>query len=108
MRKVAFVLLITLALSTLAIAADTFQTGKIVKWDNGTYPDKKKTKSWVVYQVQGDDLVYSVARKKETKPQMQPGETVQYEVKGHKMTVVNAKGKKETYQIVGQSQAAGQ
>jgi len=108
MRKTAFVLLITFALSAVAIAADTYQTGKIVKWDNGTYPDKKKTKPWVVYQVQGDNLVYSVARKKETKPQTQPSETVQYEVKGNKMTVVNAKGKKETYQIVGQSQAAAQ
>jgi len=108
MRKTAFVLLMTFVLSAVAVAADTFQTGKIVKWDNGTYPEKKKTKSWVVYQVQGDNLLYSVARKKETKPQMQPGETVQYEVKGHKMTVVNAKGKKETYQIVGQSQAPGQ
>ena len=108
MRKTAFALLMTFALSAVAIAADTYQTGKIVKWDNSTYPDKKKTKPWVVYQVQGDTLVYSVARKKETKPQMQPGETVQYEVKGHKMTLVNAKGKKETYQIVGQSQAATQ
>jgi len=108
MRKTAFVLLITLLLSPIAIAADTYQTGKIVKWDDGTYPDKKKTKPWVVYQVQGDNLLYSIARHKETKPQMQPGEPVQYEVKGNKMTVVSAKGKKETYQIVGQSQAAGQ
>ena len=108
MRKTAFVLLITLALSAVAIAADTYQTGKIVKWDDGTYPDKKKTKPWVVYQVQGDNLLYSIARHKETKPQMQPGEAVQYEVKGSKMTVVNAKGKKNDYQIVGQSQAAGQ
>ena len=109
MRKTAFVLLITLALSAVAIAADTYQTGKVVKWDNGTYPDGKKTKAWIVYQVQGDNnMLYSVARHKETKPQMQPGDAVQYEVKGSKMTVVNAKGKKETYQVVGQSQAAGQ
>jgi len=107
-RTTALVLLITLALSAFAFSADTYQTGKIVKWDNGTYPDKKKNKPWIVYQVQGDSLIYSVARKKETKPQMQPGETVQYEMKGNKMTVVNAKGKKETYQIVGQAQAAGQ
>ena len=39
---------------------------------------------------------------------MQPGDTVQYEVKGNKMTVVNAQGKKNDYQIVGQAQAAGQ
>jgi hypothetical protein len=100
--------LITLLLTTVAIAADNYQTGKIVKWDNGTYPDGKKTKAWIVYQVQGDNMLYSVARHKETKPEMQPGDAVQYEVKGNKMTVVNAKGKKETYQIVGQSQAAGQ
>lgn len=109
MRKTALVLLITLALSAFSLAADAYQTGKIVKWDNGTYPDKKKTKAWVVYQLQGDNnILYSVARHKETKPRMQPGENVQYEVKGNKVTVVNAKGKKETYQIVGQAQAPGQ
>ena len=106
MRKTAFALVITLLLTAFAVAADTYQTGKIVKWDNGTYPDKKKTKPWIVYQVQGSDLLYSIARHKETKAQMQPGETVQYEVKGNKMTVVNPKGKKETYQVVGQAQAA--
>src|SRR5262250_963233 len=108
MRKTAFALVTTLLLGVLAIAADTFQTGKIVKWDNGTYPDGKNTKSWIVYQLQGDNMLYSVARKKETKPRMQPGDTVQYEVKGNKMTVMNAKGKKEDYQIAGQSQAPGQ
>ncbi len=107
MRKTAFVLLITLLLSTLAVAADTYQTGKVVKWDNGSYPDGKKTKPWIVYQVRGDTMQYSIARHKENKPQMQPGEAVQYEVKGNKMTVVNAKGKKNEYQIVGQAQASG-
>jgi hypothetical protein len=108
MRKTAFVLLIALTLSAVALAADTYQTGKIVKWDNGTYPDGKKTKPWVVYQVQGDNnMLYSIARHKETKPQMQPGDTVQYQVKGNQMTV-DDKGKKNKYQIVGQSQAAGQ
>ena len=108
MRKTALVFLITLLLTALAVAADTYQTGKVVKWDNGTYPEKKKTKTWIIYQVQGDSLLYSIARHKETKPQMEPGETVQYQVKGNKMMVVNAKGKKNEYQIVGQSQAPGQ
>ena len=98
----------TLMLSCLAVAADTYQTGKVVKWDKSTYLDGKKTKPWIVYQVQGDNMQYSVARHKETKAQMQPGETVQYELKGNKMTVVNAKGKKNNYQIVGQSQAPAQ
>ncbi len=108
MRKIALALLLTLLLGTLAIAADTYQTGKIVKWDNGNYPDGKKTKAWIVYQLQGDSMLYSIARRKETKPQMEPGEQVQYEVKGNQMTVVNAKGKKNNYQIVGQSQAPAQ
>jgi len=107
MRKTAVALLIMIALSATAMAADTFQTGKIVKWDNGTYPDGKKTKAWIVYQVQGDNLLYSIARKKETKPKMQPGDTVQYQVKGNQMTV-DDNGKKNKYQIVGQSQATGQ
>ena len=108
MKKTAFALLITLLLTGFAVAADTYQTGRIVKWDKGTYPDGKKTKAWIVYQVQGDNLLYSVARHKETKPQMEPGEAVQYQVKGNQMTLVSAKGKKNNYQIVGQSQAPGQ
>ena len=104
MRKTAFVLVMSLLLTAFAAAADTYQSGKIVKWDNGTYPDKKKTKNWIVYQVQGDNLLYSIARHKETKPQMQPGETVQYDVKGNKMTVIDAKGKKTQYQLVGQAE----
>jgi hypothetical protein len=94
--------------SCLALAADTYQTGKIIKWDKGTYPDGKKTKAWIVYQVQGDSLVYSVAHKKESKPKMQPGDPVQYFVKGNRMKVMTAAGKKTEYQIVGQSQASGQ
>ncbi len=107
LRKTAFVLLITLLLTALAVAADTYQTGKVVKWDNGSYPDGKKTKAWIVYQVQGDNMLYSIARHKETKPQMQPGDAVQYFVKGNQMTVIDG-SRKDKYQIVGQSQAAGQ
>ena len=107
MRKTAFVLLITLFLAGVALAADTYQTGKVVKWDNGNYPDGKKTKAWIVYQIQGDNMLYSVARHKETKPQMQPGDAVQYHVKGTQMTVIDG-SRKDKYQIVGQSQAAGQ
>jgi len=107
-RKTAFVLLMVVALAAISVAADIYQTGKIVKWDNGTYPDGKKTKGWIVYQVQGDNnTLYSVARHKETKPQMQPGDTVQYQVKGAQITIED-KGKKTKYQIVGQAQATGQ
>jgi len=109
MRKIALALVITMLLTNIAFAADVYQSGKIVKWDKGTYPDKNKTKAWIVYQVEGDNaMLYSIARHKETKPQMQPGEAVQYFVKGNKMAVVNARGKKENYQIVGQAQAAEQ
>ncbi len=85
MRKIALRSLVHFIAGTLAIAADTYQTGKIVKWDNGNYPDGKKTKAWIVYQVQGDNLLYSIARHKETKPQMEPGEQIQYHVKGNQM-----------------------
>jgi hypothetical protein len=107
MRKTALVVIITMLLAALAFAADTYQTGKIVKWDNGTYPDGKKTKAWIVYQVQGDNLLYSIARHKETKPQMQTGDAVQYFVKGNQMTVIDG-SRKDKYQIVGQSQAPAQ
>lgn len=97
----------TLLLTVFAVAADTYQTGKIVKWDNGTYPDGKKTKAWVVYQIQGDNMLYSIARHKETKPQMQPGDAVQYHVMGNQMIVIDG-SRKDKYQVVGQSQAQGQ
>ena len=109
MRKIVYALLITLLLSCLAVAADTFQTGKVVKWENATYQQKKdKVGQWVVYYVQTDATTYEVARKKETKPKMQPGDTVQLKVKGNKATVINARGHKEQYQVVGQAQVPGQ
>lgn len=109
MKKTALVLLMIFLVAVMAVAADTYQTGKIVKWDNGSYPDGKKSKSWIVYQLQTDSSIYSIARKKETKPQMQAGESVQYQMqKNNNISVINSKGKKNTYQIVGQSQAPGQ
>jgi len=107
-RKTALALLVTFLLTGFAAAADTFQAGKVVKWENGTYPQgDHKTKAWIVYQVQSDNMLYSIARHKETKPKMQPGEPVQFRAKGNQMTVVNAQGKKTDYQIVGQSEAPG-
>ena len=110
MRKIAFALLMTLLLSCLAVAADIYQTGKVVKWENSTYQQKKnKVGQWVVYSIQTDaTTTYEVARKKETKPKMQPGDTVQLDVKGNKATVINAQGHKEQYQVVGQAQGPGQ
>jgi hypothetical protein len=105
-------LLFALMLSCLAFAADTYQQGKIVKWENGTYAQnnkKKPMKNWIVYQLQTDSSTYSIARQKETKPQMQAGETVQYELKkDNKVTVIDANGKKHEYQIVGQTAGQGQ
>lgn len=109
MRKTALALLIMVLLTAFAVAADTFQTGNVVKWENSTYQQKKnKVGQWVVYYIQIDATTYEVARKKETKPKMQPGDTVQLEVKGNKATVINAQGHKEQYQLVGQAQAPGQ
>src|ERR1700751_5755824 len=106
MKRAVFALL--LLLSTFAAAADTYRQGRIVKWENSTYAAKKKeAKNWVVYQLQTDTTTYSIARQKETKPQMQAGETVQYEFKGkNEIKVIDAKGKKRDYQIVGQSASA--
>lgn len=104
MKKVALLLSLTL-LTGLAAAGTPLLSGKIVKWDNGSYPDGKKSKTWIVYQLQTDSSVYSIARKKETKPQMEAGEAVQYQMKkNNSLMVINSKGKKNDYQIVGQSQ----
>jgi hypothetical protein len=96
----------------LAWAADSYKQGKIVKWENATYADNSKkhpTKNWIVYQLQADTTTYSIARKKETKPQMQAGDVVQYELKNNsQIKVVDANGKKHEYQIVGQTAAPGQ
>ncbi len=105
MKKLVLFLLLMFAIS--ASADDVYKTGKIVKWENGTYAQnnkKKPMKNWIVYQLQTDNSTYSIARQKETKPQMQAGETVQYEMKkDNRVEVVNAKGKKNEYQIVGQT-----
>ena len=55
MRKIAFALLMMLLLSCVAVAADTYQTAKVVKWENSTYQQKKnKVGQWVVYSIQID------------------------------------------------------
>jgi len=107
MKKTAFALLLIFFLSSFSWAADAYSQGKILKWENSTYAAKKKeAKNWVVYELETDTTTYSIARQKETKPQMQAGETVQYALKGkNEVTVIDAKGKKRQYQIVGQSAA---
>lgn len=99
-------MLLVFLVAALSSAADVYSQGKIVKWENGTYADKKSSKNWVVYQLQTDSTTYSIARHKETKPEMQAGESVRYELKGNKINVINSKGKKREYQIVGQSASA--
>jgi hypothetical protein len=109
MKKTAILLLLTILMSAFAFAGDTYLPGKVVKWENGTYPDgkKAKVKSWVVYQLQTDTTTYSIAHKGENKPQMQAGESVQYFVKkSTQIYVLDAKNKKREYQIVGQTAAA--
>lgn len=110
MKRIVNLVLVALLLSGLALAADTYQPGKIVKWENGTYAqNSKKMKNWIIYQLQTPTTTYSIARHKETKPQMQAGESVQYEVKkGGQINVITANGKKHEYQIVGQTAAPGQ
>lgn len=112
LKRTTLVLLLAALLSALAVAADSYKQGKIVKWENGTYADNSKkhpTKNWIVYQLQTDNSTYSIARHKETKPQMQAGDTVQYELKkSNQITVIDASGKKRDYQIVGQTAGPGQ
>lgn len=110
MKKTALALLLIFVLSAMAAAADTYRQGKILKWENSTYAAKtKEAKNWVVYQLQTDTTTYSIARQKETKAQMQAGDTVQYALKNkNKIDVIDAKGKKREYQIVGQSAAPAQ
>jgi hypothetical protein len=104
-KKLALILLLMFAMSALAFAADTYLPGKINKWDNGTYPDGKKMKTWIVYQLQADNgTTYSIAHKGENKPQLQAGESVQYFIKkGTQIYVMTPQGKKREYQIVGQT-----
>ena len=96
-------MLLVFLVPALTWAADAYSPGTIVKWENGTYAEKKSSKNWVVYQLQTDTTTYSIARHKETKPQMRAGESVRYQLKGNKVNVIDAKGKKHEYQIVGQT-----
>ena len=112
MKRTAFVLLLTVLLSAFSWAADNYQQGKIIKWENGTYAQKSKKhpmKNWVVYQLQADTSTYSIAREKETKPEMQAGDVVQYQInrKKNQVELVLPNGKKREYQIVGQSAGPG-
>jgi hypothetical protein len=107
MKRTVAVILTTFLLSCLALAGDTYKQGTIVKWENSTYAQnskKKPMKNWIIYQLQTDTGVYSIARQKETKPQMQAGESVQYELKkNNRVEVITANGQKHEYQVVGQT-----
>lgn len=106
MKKTALILLLTLIVSALAFAGDTYLPGKISKWENGSYPDGKKMKTWVVYSLQTDTTSYQIAHKGENKPQMQAGEAVQYFIKkSNQIYVMTPQGKKREYQIIGQTAA---
>ena len=108
MKKPLALFLLTLVFSSFGLA-ETYQNAHVVKWENSTYQQKKnKVGKWVVYYIQTDATTYEIARKKETKPKMQAGETVQLEVKGDKATVTNAQGHKEQYQVVGQAVGSAQ
>jgi hypothetical protein len=107
MKKPAALLILSLVLSAFSFAAD-YSQGKIAKWDRGTYADGNKTKNWIVYQLQTDTTTYSIARHKEDKPQMQAGDVVRYELKKDKVNVIDARGKKREYQLVGQTAAPTQ
>lgn len=107
MKKTALLLMLTILLSAFAFAGDTYLPGKITKWENGTYPDGKKMKTWIVYSLQGDSTTYSIAHKGENKPQMQAGDAVQYFIKkGTQIYVIDTKNKKRQYQIIGQTAAS--
>ena len=113
MKRLGFALVLMMLLAAFALADDTYLNGKILKWENGTYATGSKkhpSKNWIVYQLQADNnTTYSIARTKETKPEMQAGDAVQYQIKkSTEMTVVRANGKKQTYQIVGHAAAQGQ
>jgi hypothetical protein len=112
LKRITVALLSALLLSAFGWAADAYQQGKIVKWENRTYADKSKkhpARNWIVYELQTDGSTYSIARAKETKPRMQAGEVVQYEVKKkNQIEVIDANGKRHEYQIVGQTAAPGQ
>ena len=112
MKRIAAAILLTLSLGCFSFAANTYSTGKIVKWENGSYAQnsgKKPMKNWIIYQLQTDSTTYSIARKKETKPQMQAGDVVQFELKkNNQINVVTGNGTKHEYQIVGQMAAPGQ
>lgn len=105
MRHIAKILLLLFAFTSLAPAADTYIPAKVLKWENSTYQAKKnKLGNWVVYTVQSDTATYQLARKKETKPKLQPGEAVQIQVKGNKVNLQDPQGHKTEYQVVGQGQ----
>jgi hypothetical protein len=112
LKRSTLALLLFLLVSSFAFAGDIYKQGTIVKWENGTYaPNSKKkpVKNWIIYQLRTDNGVYSIARQKETKPQMQAGESVQYEMKkSDRVNVITANGQKHEYQVVGQTMGTGQ
>lgn len=93
-------------LFTLAMWAQTYETGNVLKWETKTYSQSAHTiRNHPVYSVQVGAVVYQIARRS-TQVEMNTGQQIKCRVEKGEMLVVNAKGKETKYDIVGSEPTA--
>jgi hypothetical protein len=106
--KAVLFLLALLSLGGTSCPQQTYQTGKILKWDTEPYSQSAHImRNGVVYHIQVDKTVYQVTRRT-TKPDtnLVAGQQVQCRVEKDSMFIPEGdRGKEQKYKILGASTA---
>ncbi|MBZ5551145.1 MAG: hypothetical protein LAO21_00390 [Acidobacteriia bacterium] len=113
MKKSLIALFAFLILGSPLLAAESVQTGKIIKWETETYSKNDHvTRNRVVYYVQGDAVTYKITpRHDKGRVKMEAGVEIHFRIKsangkhgvlGH-MFLSRDTGKETEFDIIGES-----
>ncbi|MBZ5534632.1 MAG: hypothetical protein LAO31_01655 [Acidobacteriia bacterium] len=113
MKKILITVFAILILGSPFLAAESIQTGKILKWETETYSQNDHvTRNRVVYYVQGETVTYKITpRNDKGRVKMEVGEGVHFRIKsangkhgvlGH-MFLSRDEGKETEFDVIGES-----
>lgn len=113
MKKGLVTILAILVLGSPLLAAESIQTGKIIRWESEAYSQNDhETRNRVVYYVQGDSVIYKITpRHDKARVKMEAGEAIHFRIKGGsgkhgvmgRMYLTHDTGKETEFDIIGES-----
>ena len=91
----------SLFLFAIAVSAQSFQAGTVVKWEMKPYSQSAHIiRDHVVYSIRVGDTTYQIARRSKD-VEMSTGQHIDCRLEKHSVIVRNDKGKEIKYEIVG-------